>query len=98
MEIDKNQSPEELAELFARVREEELPSSPGFSARLNMLWDLAGAAPPQSEGRVLSVLAINPDWRESEVRKWLQKDVVPPPLDLHNMVAFLANRLTPKRA
>ena len=71
----------------------KLPVSLGFSARLNMLWDLAGAAPPQAEGRVISILAINPDWRESDVRKWLQKDVLPPRLDLHNMVRFLVAQL-----
>jgi hypothetical protein len=71
----------------------ELPVNLGFSARLNMLWDLAGAAPPQIEGRVLSIMGINKDWRESDVRKWLQKDVVPPPLDLHNMVKFLVAQL-----
>ncbi len=91
--VTPSSSPEELAELFARTREEALPPAPGFSARLNMLWDLAGAAPPQSQGRTLSILAINPAWRESDVRSWLQKDVLPPPLDLRNMVAFLAARL-----
>ena len=91
--VQRRKSVEELAEDYRRQAQDELAPSLGFSARLNMLWDLAGAAPPQSEGRVLSILAINPDWRESDVRKWLQKDVVPPPLDLHNMVAFLAARL-----
>jgi hypothetical protein len=84
---------EEYAEVYARCAEEELPVSLGFSARLNMLWDLAGAAPPQIEGRVLSVMAINPEWRESDIRKWLQKDVLPPRLDLHNMVRFLVGQL-----
>ena len=46
-------------------------------------------APPQAEGRVISLLGINDDWREADVRKWLQKDVLPPRLDLHNMVKFL---------
>lgn len=84
---------EELASRYAELAEEEMPSSLGFSARLNMLWDLAGAAPPQTEGRVLSLLGINRDWRESDVRKWLQKDVLPPRLDLHNMVCFLVAQL-----
>jgi len=84
---------EDYAAEFAALREEELPLSLGFSARLNMLWDLAGAAPPQSEGRVISILGINREWRESEVRKWLQKDVLPPRLDLHNMVRFLVAQL-----
>ncbi len=84
---------EELADRYARLAAEELPVSLGFSARLNMLWDLAGAAPPQTEGRVLSLLGINREWRESDVRKWLQKDVLPPRLDLHNMVRFLVAQL-----
>jgi hypothetical protein len=71
----------------------ELPASLGFSARLNMLWDLAGAAPPQAEGRVLAILGINSNWRESEVRDWLQRDVLPPRLDLHNIVRFLVAQL-----
>lgn len=78
---------------YLRLAVEELPRACGFSARLNMLWDLAGAAPPQTEGRVLSVLAINNNWRESEVRNWLQKDVLPPRLDLYNMVRFLVAQL-----
>ncbi|NND68037.1 MAG: hypothetical protein HKN19_10655 [Halioglobus sp.] len=84
---------DELASRYAELAEEELPPSLGFSARLNMLWDLSGAAPPQTEGRVLSLLGINRDWRESDVRKWLQKDVLPPRLDLHNMVRFLVAQL-----
>lgn len=86
-------SVEELAGRYAELAEEDLPVSLGFSARLNMLWDLAGAAPPQTEGRVLSLLGINREWRESDVRKWLQKDVLPPRLDLHNMVRFLVAQL-----
>jgi hypothetical protein len=58
-----------------------------------MLWDLANVAPPQAEGRVISLLGINSDWRETDVRKWLQKDVLPPRLDLHNMVKFLVAQL-----
>ena len=84
---------DDLAREFEQGMERELPVSLGFSARLNMLWDLAGAAPPQTEGRVISVLGINRDWRESDVRKWLQKDVLPPRLDLHNMVKFLVAQL-----
>ena len=84
---------DQLAAHYAALAENELPVSLGFSARLNMLWDLAGAAPPQTEGRVLSLLGINRDWRESDVRKWLQKDVLPPRLDLHNMVRFLVAQL-----
>jgi hypothetical protein len=81
------------AQAFEQMMDEELPVSLGFSARLNMLWDLAGAAPPQTEGRVISVLGINRQWRESDVRKWLQKDVLPSRLDLHNMVKFLVAQL-----
>lgn len=84
---------EALAARYAELAEDELPVSLGFSARLNMLWDLAGAAPPQTEGRVLSLLGINREWRESDVRKWLQKDVLPPRLVLHNMVRFLVAQL-----
>ncbi len=81
------------AEEYAKLQENHVPLPMGFSARLNMLWDLSGAAPPQSEGRVISLLAINPQWRESEVRKWLQKDVLPSRLDLYNMVLFLVAQL-----
>lgn len=84
---------EDYAQVFERTMVRELPVSLGFSARLNMLWDLAGAAPAQTEGRVISVLGINRDWRESDVRKWLQKDVLPPRIDLHNMVKFLVEQL-----
>lgn len=84
---------EEYALEFDALMDPELPLSLGFSARLNMLWDLAGAAPPQTEGRVIGVLGINPEWRESDVRKWLQKDVLPPRIDLHNMVKFLVAQL-----
>ena len=92
MSTDKK-TVDEYAREFSALADTQLPVCLGFSARLNMLWDLAGAAPPQTEGRVLGVLGINPAWRESEVRKWLQKDVVPPPLDLHNMVKFLVAQL-----
>ena len=84
---------EDYTKEFGQLQDEELPVSLGFSARLNMLWDLAGAVPPQTEGRVISVLGINRDWRESDVRKWLQKDVLPPRIDLHNMVKFLVAQL-----
>jgi|SRR6056297_1499136 len=84
---------DDYAQEFDQLRETELPVSLGFSARLNMLWDLAGAAPPQTEGRLISVMGINREWRESDVRKWLQKDVLPPRIDLHNMVRFLVAQL-----
>ena len=91
--LDKTKTMEERAADYQRLADAELQVSLGFSARLNMLWDLAGAAPPQIEGRVLSILGINKEWRESEVRKWLQKDVLPSRLDLHNMVKFLVEQL-----
>jgi hypothetical protein len=81
---------------FQQSSDVELPHCPGFSARLNMLWDLAGAAPAQTEGRVISVLAINSAWSETELRGWLQKDILPPPLELHNMVKFLVGLLQGK--
>jgi hypothetical protein len=86
-------SVEEYAAQFRELCDTQLPVSLGFSARLNMLWDLAGVAPSQIEGRVLGILGINSEWREAEVRKWLQKDVLPPRLDLHNMVRFLVAQL-----
>lgn len=93
VEIHRPKTVVEYVLEFEGLMETELPVSLGFSARLNMLWDLAGAAPPQTEGRVISVLGINRQWRESEVRKWLQKDVLPPRVDLHNMVKFLVAQL-----
>lgn len=86
-------SPAALAADYAARAMDKLPTHLGFSARLNMLWDLAGVVPSQFEGRVLAVLGINPEWREAEVRKWLQKDALPPRLDLRNMVRFLVGQL-----
>lgn len=91
--LARGKSVEEYADEFLRLADDELPVSLGFSARLGMLWDLAGAAPPQAEGRVISILAINRQWREADVRKWLTKDVLPPRVDLHNMVKFLVAQL-----
>ena len=90
---DNRKSPEEYARAFEELAEEKLSPSLGFSARLNMLWDLAGVAPSQFEGRVLGVMGINSRWRESDIRKWLQKDVLPPREDLRNMVRFLVAQL-----
>ncbi|MCB1698196.1 MAG: hypothetical protein KDI34_18380, partial [Halioglobus sp.] len=89
----QKKSVQEYAEEYQRLADSQLPLCPGFSARLNMLWDLAGAAPGQTEGRVLGVMGINSGWRESDVRNWLQKDVLPPRLELHNMVKFLVAQL-----
>ena len=86
-------------ELMRRYRESATrdgASTLGFSARLNLLWDLADLAPSQLEGRVLGLLAINPDWREAEVRRWLQQDLLPSRRDLRNMVSFLVSELGPE--
>ena len=87
----------EYAEEYQLLAEAELPTSLGFSARLNLLWDLSGAAPPQTEGRTLSLLAINRAWKESDVRDWLQRDVLPPRLELRNMVRFLVQQMPDKQ-
>ena len=73
---------------------EEMPAFLGFSARLNMLWDLTGIVPSLNDGRVLVVLAINKSWRENEVRGWLEKDILPERLELRNMVRFLIGHLS----
>jgi len=91
--LQQSMTVDDYAQQYQQLMDAELPVSLGFSARLNMLWDLSGAAPSQIEGRVISVLAINRDWRESDVRKWLQKDLLPSRLDLHNMVKFLLAQL-----
>ncbi|MEH6585426.1 MAG: hypothetical protein V7720_02655 [Halioglobus sp.] len=90
---DNRKSLEDCAGQYSEIAQDKLPPSLGFSARLNMLWDLAGVAPSQFEGRVLGVMAINSQWRETEVRKWLQKDALPPRSDLRNMVRFLVAQL-----
>ena len=86
-------SVQQYVDEYRQLSESELPAALGFSARLNMLWDLAAAAPSQFDGRVSGVMAINPAWKESDVRNWLQKDILPPPLELHNMVKFLIAQL-----
>lgn len=91
--VDVRKSIKEYAQEYEIAQEDELPVSLGFSARLNMLWDLADVVPSQIEGRSLALLGINNRWRESDVRKWLQKDVVPPRLEFHNMVRFLVGQL-----
>ncbi len=82
-----------LAATYERLADKELPAALGFSARLNMLFDLAAVLPPQNAGRVTAMLTLNEQWRESDVRQWLQKDVLPPRLELHNLVKFLVARL-----
>ena len=72
---------------------DEMPICLGFSARLNMLWDLTGIVPPLNDGRVLAMLTINKSWRENEVRGWLEKDVLPDRLELRNMIRFLIEHL-----
>lgn len=91
--LQRSKRVDEYAAEYEKIAVEQLPLNLGFSARLNMLWDLAGAAPSQTEGRVLGVMGINPKWRESDVRKWLQKDELPPRIELHNMVKFLVSQL-----
>jgi hypothetical protein len=91
--LGHKKSVQEYAEEYQQMADSQLPLCLGFSARLNMLWDLARAAPSQTEGRVLGVMGINNGWRESDVRNWLQKDVLPSRQDLHNMVKFLIAQL-----
>jgi hypothetical protein len=91
--LGRKKSVQQYAEEYQQIADSQLPLCLGFSARLNMLWDLAGAAPPQTEGRVLGVMGINNGWRESDVRNWLQKDVLPSRQDFHNMVKFLVAQL-----
>ncbi len=93
LSVPQRKTIQEYCAEYQQIVETELPISLGFSSRMNMLWDLAGAAPPHIEGRITSILAINSAWRESDVRKWLQKDVLPPPLELHNIVKFLVRQL-----
>lgn len=95
--VGRRKSVQEYAQEFQQIADTQLPLCLGFSARLNMLWDLAGAAPAQTEGRVLGVMGINSAWRESDVRNWLHKDVLPPRQELHNMVKFLVAQLDDKQ-
>lgn len=87
---------EELARRYRDCPHADSGTALGFSARLNLLWDLAGLAPSLLEGRVLGILAINPEWRENELRRWLQQDVLPPRQELRNMVRFLVAELGPE--
>ena len=92
-ESSSRKTVQEYAREYEQLKEDELPLSLGFSARLNMLWDLADVVPSQLEGRTLAILGINSEWRESDVRKWLQKDILPPRLEFHNIVKFLVGQL-----
>ena len=92
-EASTRKTVQEYALEYTQIKEDELPLSLGFSARLNMLWDLADVVPSQLEGRTVAILAINSEWRETEVRKWLQKDVLPPRIEFHNIVKFLVGQL-----
>ena len=93
VESSSRKTVQEYAREYEQLKEDELPLSLGFSARLNMLWDLADVVPSQLEGRTLAILGINSEWRESDVRKWLQKDILPPRLEFHNIVKFLVGQL-----
>lgn len=84
---------QDYADEYNRLADSQLPVCLGFSARLNMLWDLAGVAPSQTEGRVIGIMGINSSWREADVRGWLQKDLLPSRLELHNIVKFLVAQL-----
>jgi hypothetical protein len=90
-------SVEDHARAYEAGADSALPAAAGFSARLNMLLDLAAVVPPLNQGRVLAMLALNPAWRESELRQWLHKDVLPARLELHNLVKFLVARLQGKQ-
>lgn len=91
--LARKKTVQEYAEEFQRLADTQAPFCLGFSARLNMLWDLAGAAPAQTEGRVIGIMGINSAWRETDVRNWLQKDILPSRIDLHNIVKFLVAQL-----
>ena len=95
LQADGTLNPAQLAaeyrDLLAAVEPEQL----GFSARLNLLLDLAAIVPSRIEGRVLGVLAIDPEWKEAEVRRWLQQDHLPPRRQLQALVRLLVSRLEP---
>ncbi|MDO8860089.1 hypothetical protein Q6D67_00130 [Haliea sp. E1-2-M8] len=86
-------SPAQLAAEYKTLLDAADLEPLGFSARLNLLLDLAAIVPSRIEGRVLGVLAINPEWKEAEVRRWLQQDHLPPRRDLQALVRLLAARL-----
>lgn len=86
-------SVEELGRRYRAISPPDSSVATGFSARLNLLWDLAGVVPGQLEGRVLAILALNPEWRETDIRRWLQQDVLPARPVLRSMVHFLVAEL-----
>lgn len=88
-----NPSPAQLAAEYKRLLDEADLEPLGFSARLNLLLDLAAIVPSRLEGRVLGVLAINPEWKEAEVRRWLQQDHLPQRRQLQALVRLLVARL-----
>lgn len=89
-------TPAALASEFATLCEEPPAPPLGFSARLNLLLDLAAVVPARIEGRVLGVLAINPAWKELEVRRWLQQDQLPDRAELRRLVKLLVAQLGPE--
>lgn len=88
-----NPGPAQLAAEYKRLLDEADLEPLGFSARLNLLLDLAAIVPSRLEGRVLGVLAINPEWKEAEVRRWLQQDHLPQRRQLQALVRLLVARL-----
>ena len=86
-------SPAQLAAEYQDLLREVDLEPLGFSARLNLLLDLAAIVPSRIEGRVFGVLGINPEWKEAEVRRWLQQDHLPPRPQLQALVRLLVARL-----
>jgi len=86
-------TPAALAARYAALAETPVPPPLGFSARLNLLLDLTAVVPTRIEGRVLGVLAINPGWKELDVRRWLQQDQLPPRDVLRHLVTLLVAQL-----
>ncbi|MEM1143099.1 MAG: hypothetical protein AAGI88_10995 [Pseudomonadota bacterium] len=65
---------------------------PGFSARLNMLFSLAGEREIARQ-RPSVLAALVPDWTTRQIRGWLTEDIVPSSIDLDLLVRYLASRL-----
>ena len=86
---EHRKSLDDCAREYAEMSQDKLPSSLGFSARLNMLWDLAGVAPSQFEGRVLVFTNTGPapeQPRPSSIKG-------PPPTSLAQVVELPAPQL-----